>query len=233
MLLDDKDAFTDANRTLQLNLDISNSEIERLSGELATQTAEVSKLTQWVEQLQADLRMAIELAAERNEKINELTAPVVEESNISDQHVFIEPHYTNTDNPIDFPPPMVEEPEQAVDDGRGYQEKYFPKYSAPVSDFTDDEIPDSGSADFGIKFPDNPGKGDLFLRVDSLPAQLYKWNSTKWIEVDRNITDRFAYNTAYVEHLTNKLRTGEYELDDLSDAERVEVTNYLNGKSIL
>lgn len=224
MVLDDKDALSEHSRLLEQQLEESTQQVSKLTVELEEQTSEVVKLTNWVEQLQADLRAAIELAVERNEKISELTASVPAE----EEYVPPAPiHATGTDNPIDFPPAPIED----INDGRGYQEKYFSKYSPP-SDFVDEEVPDSGRADFGTTFPPNPGKGDLFLRVDSLPPQLYKWNSTKWIELDRATTDRFAYDAAYIEHLINKLRTGEYELDDLSDTERAEVTSYLNGRPV-
>jgi hypothetical protein len=116
------------------------------------------------------------------------------------------------------------------DDGRGWEATYFNKYMAPASDNIED-MPDSGKADFGTKFPDAPAKGDVFLRVDMLPPQLYKWNSNKWIQIDKRSNDRLAYDKRYIEHLVGKLRSGEYELDDLNDAERNEVSNYLNGKS--
>ena len=218
MVLDDKDALTEHSRLLEQQLEQSAQEVSKLTVELEEQTSEVAKLTQWVQQLQSDLRAAIELAVERNEKITELTAaPPVEE--------VIVPLPDKTEITT-----ATESPEDA-NDGRGYQEKYFAKYTPP-SDFVDDEVPESGRADFGTNFPPKPGKGDLFLRVDSLPPQLYKWNSSKWIELDRATTDRFAYDAAYIEHLINKLRTGEYELDDLSETERAEVTSYLNGRPV-
>jgi hypothetical protein len=76
---------------------------------------------------------------------------------------------------------------------------------------------------FGEKFPDSPMKGDMFIRTDYLPDRLFKWNGQKWIEVDKNTTDSYTYNQAYIQHLIQKLEAGEYEVEDLSDAEQAQV----------
>jgi post-segregation antitoxin (ccd killing protein) len=73
---------------------------------------------------------------------------------------------------------------------------------------------------FGSKFPNNSNKGDMFLRVDQLPSRLYKFNGNMWIEVDKSLSDQHAYDDAYIDHLIQKLSTGEYDPDLLSDAER-------------
>ena len=73
---------------------------------------------------------------------------------------------------------------------------------------------------FGTSFPNSPVKGDMFLRVDRLPTALYKFNGNNWIEVDKAMTDQHAYNDAYIDHLIEKISTGEYDPELLSDAER-------------
>ena len=80
---------------------------------------------------------------------------------------------------------------------------------------------------FGIKFPDNPDKGDSFIRVDQMPSALYKYNGLKWIEVDKGLSDQYAYDTAYIDHLIEKLTTGEYDPELLNDAEREQVAQRL------
>ena len=87
------------------------------------------------------------------------------------------------------------------------------------------------NADFGDRFPSNPNKGDMYLRVDMLPSKLFKWNEKKWIEVDKTKTDSFAYDRAYIQHLIEKIDTGEYDVDLLTDAEREQIKEYLNGQS--
>jgi len=83
---------------------------------------------------------------------------------------------------------------------------------------------------FGIAFPDNPNKGDTFVRVDIMPNRLYKYNGVDWIVVDKNLSDSYTYDSAYIEHLIDKISTGEYDPDLLSDSERQQVAAYLETK---
>jgi hypothetical protein len=85
----------------------------------------------------------------------------------------------------------------------------------------------SSQAGFGTKFPTNPQKGDMFLRVDMLPNKLYKWNGQKWIEVAKSTTDRYAYEEEYIKYITDKIISGEYDMDDLSKPEQEEVLKRL------
>ena len=80
---------------------------------------------------------------------------------------------------------------------------------------------------FGIRFPDDAVKGDSFIRVDQMPSALYKYNGAKWIEVDKGLSDQYAYDTAYIDHLIEKLTTGEYDPELLNDAEREQVAQRL------
>jgi hypothetical protein len=82
---------------------------------------------------------------------------------------------------------------------------------------------------FGAAFPEQANKGDMFLRVDRLPSVLFKFNGINWIEVDKNLSDAYAYDVAYIDHLIEKIDSGEYDPDLLSDAERDHITNRLNA----
>ena len=86
----------------------------------------------------------------------------------------------------------------------------------------------AGQCGFGDAFPAAPAKGDMFIRTDYLPEQLYKWNGSKWIEIDKNSTDSYTYNQAYIQHLIAKLEAGEYEIEDLSAAEQSQVEQQIN-----
>jgi hypothetical protein len=101
------------------------------------------------------------------------------------------------------------------------------------SQSADDNIPESGNAAFGVRFPESAGKGDMFLRVDMIPNRAYKFNGSKWIEIDKNKTDRFAYDEAYISHLSDKLIAGEYDIDDLNDVERAQVDEYRRKNTLL
>ena len=96
---------------------------------------------------------------------------------------------------------------------------------------TPDNAPANENATgFGISFPTNPKKGDTFLRVDRLPSVLYKYNGNNWIEVDKQLNNRYAYNEAYIDHLIVKIDSGEYDPDLLSDAEREQIELRLTGQ---
>ena len=83
---------------------------------------------------------------------------------------------------------------------------------------------------FGIEFPAEPQKGDQFIRVDVMPNRLYKYNGTKWIEVDKSLSDQYTFDSAYIDHLIEKLDRGEYDADLLSDAERDQIKFRLTNK---
>jgi len=93
-----------------------------------------------------------------------------------------------------------------------------------------DNTPTLGKASntgFGNSFPTNPEKGDVYLRTDSLPNRLFKFNDKKWIEVDKNSTDVYAYDEMYIKHLIDQIDQGKYEIDTLSDVEREQIKEYL------
>jgi hypothetical protein len=92
-----------------------------------------------------------------------------------------------------------------------------------------DNIPTRlGHSGFGTAFPSNPNRGDMFLRVDSMPNRLYKWNGTKWIEIAKYSTDTYSHDKEYINYLIEKIRSGEYSVDDLSQAEVDQIMNKLN-----
>jgi hypothetical protein len=223
----------------------AGNNIARLKLDLAKRDEEIDKLTGWVDQLQSDLQAAIALAAERNNRLNELQAQIpppavtVEEVVAEPEPVIVEPVQEAEPEPVmltvgdvERPGDYVTPPEPEVtpdpNPDLGFEQRYFAKYTQPVTDSTE------GRADFGTAFPENPGKGDVFLRTDYLPNRLFKWNNNKWIEIDKGSNDRLAYNSAYIEHLIEKIQSGEYDIDDVNDAERAEIEQFLknNGRTL-
>ena len=83
---------------------------------------------------------------------------------------------------------------------------------------------------FGTEFPKSSVKGDMFLRVDSLPSILYKFNGVQWIKVNKNLSDSYVYDDAYINHLIDKIGTGEYDPDLLSDIERERISLKLKSQ---
>jgi hypothetical protein len=96
-----------------------------------------------------------------------------------------------------------------------------------------DNLENITNVDFGTRFPDNPARGDAYIRVDHLPTKLYKWNGQKWIEIDKNSTDTFAYNDEYIDHLIAKIGSGEYDPDLLNDNEKQQIEQRLRNDTKL
>ena len=93
-----------------------------------------------------------------------------------------------------------------------------------------DNEPNSGELKgFGIEFPKVAIKGDMFLRVDNLPSVLYKFNGNNWIKVNKSLSDSYVYDEEYINHLIEKIESGEYDPDLLSDIERERILSKLNN----
>jgi hypothetical protein len=81
---------------------------------------------------------------------------------------------------------------------------------------------------FGMEFPDYPNKGDTYLKVDAIPSRLYKYNGKSWIHIDKDLSDNYTYDTAYIDYLIAKVDSGEYDPDLLSDLEQEQIAQRLN-----
>jgi hypothetical protein len=95
-----------------------------------------------------------------------------------------------------------------------------------------DNVPSSATGEvkgFGNEFPKNAVKGDMYLRTDCLPTMLYKFNGRNWIEVNKDFSDTYAYDDSYIDYLINKIDSGEYDPDLLSEAEKTQITQRLNN----
>ena len=166
----------------------------------------------------------------------QLDVPVLEnEETWAQQAIDETPAPVVVDIPHADPPPLRGRPAPATD-----EEPINPVPKAVVINESPTQIviPDFSigaeratpvNAGFGTQFPINPVRGDMFLRVDYLPSKLYKWNDKKWIEVDKERTDSFAYNEQYIKHLIDKIDSGEYDVDMLSAAEQEQISRYLNN----
>lgn len=138
-----------------------------------------------------------------------------------------------TEEPLAESPPPVDEFNTPVRRGNDYAVRYKGKvynldafnklYPSMAIQADNEKLEAASQCGFGERFPDTPMKGDMFIRTDYLPDRLFKWNGQKWIEVDKNTTDSYTYNQAYIQHLIQKLEAGEYEIEDLSEAEQAQV----------
>jgi len=93
----------------------------------------------------------------------------------------------------------------------------------------EDYLPNKNVAtvDFGPTWPKQPAKGQMWLRSDVLPTRLYKYNGQKWIEVNKELTDSYVFNDAYIEYLMDMIVRGEYDQDLLTQAERNQIESRL------
>ena len=186
--------------------------------------------------------------AELEPESNELDIPVLENEEMWAQRVIDEhkeePKYEADNGPltddqikqvqasVEQQPP-VDEFNTPIRRGADYAVRYKGKvynldafnklYPSMAIQADNETLENASQCGFGERFPDNPMKGDMFIRTDYLPDRLFKWNGIKWIEVDKNTTDSYTYNQAYIQHLIQKLEAGEYEIEDLSDAEQAQV----------
>jgi hypothetical protein len=81
--------------------------------------------------------------------------------------------------------------------------------------------------DFGRRLPANAFKGDQFVLLGTLPTRLYKFNGNEWIEINKNDTDTYTHNSAYIDHLIAAISAGQYDAEMLTDGERTQIENKL------
>lgn len=89
--------------------------------------------------------------------------------------------------------------------------------------------PDNGQSNtnFGTTFPKIAKKGDIFVRVDMLPNRVYKFDGSKWIEINKDLTESYLYDDAYIRYLVGKIETGEYDIELLSENEKQQIEEFL------
>lgn len=120
---------------------------------------------------------------------------------------------------VDQPNPTANEAAPGANRGR--------IYSQPIQADNSPALGHASHSGFGNEFPAQPEKGDVYLRTDYLPNRLYKFNGKKWIEVDKNATDVYAYDEMYIKYLIDQIDTGNYDIETLSDVEREQISQYL------
>jgi hypothetical protein len=72
----------------------------------------------------------------------------------------------------------------------------------------------------------------LFLKVDSKPNKLFKWNGRKWIEIDRQrVNDTLVYDPTYIDYVIDQVRRGHRDYEDLSDIEKSQIVARIRDKN--
>lgn len=189
-----------ANKKLQTNLETTETDLANAVLLIQEKDSELANLKAQLDTLQA-------AHDEKHEELQKIKS--IDPINITDH---LGNHVT-----VYYPPFIDKKPQED-------NQVVLPDLSAQA-----DTAEKPVSAGFGISFPENPNKGDLYLRVDQLPSKLYKWNSVKWIEVDKNTVDHYNYDKEYIRHLIEKLRNGTYDYDLLTETEQEQIKEYLNG----
>ena len=92
-----------------------------------------------------------------------------------------------------------------------------------------DNVARNSGTGFGSSFPLNPVRGDVFVRVDQLPNKVFKYDGTRWIEINKQHSDSYAYNDEYIQYLISKLGSGEYDVELLTDVEKDQIRAYLKS----
>jgi len=83
---------------------------------------------------------------------------------------------------------------------------------------------------FGSKFPEFARVGDIYIRVDTLPHTALKFNGKKWISIDKDNNGSYLQYIPYIQYLIQKIESGEYDAELLTDNERDEIANHLRQK---
>jgi hypothetical protein len=82
---------------------------------------------------------------------------------------------------------------------------------------------------FGDNFPKHPSLGDMFTRIDVIPHRIFKFNGRKWIEVNRENTDSHLSEDGYIQHLIEKIDSGEYDPEHLTPAEQDAIAQFIKN----
>lgn len=135
-------------------------------------------------------------------------------------------------NPVDTIPavPKVEEPAPEPNEEHKDGERPFMAHRRGEEKFQGepDSLPEtSDKFTWGSDYPINADRGDLFLRTDTLPMALYKYNGNKWIAVDKKLNDRYTFDDQYIDFLIGQISSGQYDPELLTDSERLQIEQRL------
>jgi hypothetical protein len=90
--------------------------------------------------------------------------------------------------------------------------------------FLKEDNPRDISITFGPGMPVAGRLGDMYINTDALPHRVNKFNGTKWVEINKQVSSTYLSNTNYLQYLMDKISTGEYDPELLTDAEQDAIT---------
>ena len=165
---------------------------------------------------------------ELTHKIVELEAKLAAAQSFKPVEDEIPSQLDDVERPGDYLVDYIPDSEYLTYKGKTYSVNSFKENFPDLAAYADNHPSlQPAAVDFGTSFPVKSHKGDMFLRVDLLPSRLYKFNGNKWIEIDKDTTDSYAFNEEYIKHLAHLLSTGQCDVEDLTDAEQHQIENYL------
>ena len=91
-----------------------------------------------------------------------------------------------------------------------------------------DNLGTQSKTNFGAQFPKIATKGDIFVRVDVMPNRVFKFDGKKWLEQNKDVSQSYL-DKDYLEFLITKVNSGEYDIDQLTESEKIELESYLKG----
>jgi hypothetical protein len=128
---------------------------------------------------------------------------------------------------ITTPLPYKELPDDYVAFNGGHMKKDALKSLRPDLFMLNVDHGKEVNSDFGTKFPEVASRGDIFTRVDTLPNKVFKYDGSRWIEVNKESSSAYLFNTKYIEYLISTIDKGQYDPELLSDEERGQIEDYL------
>ena len=115
-------------------------------------------------------------------------------------------------------------------DGKTFQENALRELNPELFSFKAD-FNKPLSTNFGIEFPKYATKGDIFIRVDQYPNKVFKFSGVKWIEINKDISSTYLYDKEYIKYLIEKIDSGQYDVELLSENEKAQIEEYLKNQN--
>jgi hypothetical protein len=56
---------------------------------------------------------------------------------------------------------------------------------------------------------------------------VFKFSGDKWIEINKQQTNTYLYDEEYIKYLVEKIETGEYDVELLTENEKLQIEDYL------
>jgi hypothetical protein len=82
----------------------------------------------------------------------------------------------------------------------------------------------------GDRFPSEAYIGDLYMKIDTRPHKLFKFNGIEWIHVNKNQNTSYLQEQDYLQLLVDLLNGSQYLPEMLTESEEEAIREYLEQK---